>query len=171
MKKHLFFLLSSLIAVHFTSSCGTLKSIVKDVVAPISGEFSISSPHYSLQVDFLSCEAVGNDVALEFILINKGSGDIKSFVLGGKGFRNGESGVFDNMGNEYKFSLSLGQSYPSQLSANNQLPEGVPVKAIISIKDVNRNIHLLSLVKISIYDYSSNKYSGVIAFRNVPIVR
>jgi hypothetical protein len=166
MKRQLSILVTFLIALNFATSCGTLQGIVKDVMAPISGELSVTSPHYSLLVDLLSCQAQGEYVYLEFTITNNGNSDLSRVQLTSNR-QNVEA--FDDMGNTHRFAFLRQGEYTSNDFL--QLPRGVPVKITTRIYNVRQNAVKFSLIQFYVRHSGSPNIDGKIEFKNVPIFR
>ena len=138
--------------------------------------FSITSPHSFIKVDFLSCKAQGNDVVLEFTLTNNGSTNLSYFRIWGSGTYgsiHGQGEAFDTNGKAYGFSIAFGGGTLGYIQGfdDSPLSIGVPVKAVVTIYNVGVDVGKFSIVKLETR-YGSIPYTtSAITFRNMNIAR
>lgn len=133
----------------------------------VQAQVKIQSPSREIEVKMRECVLDGEDVYIEFLLINNGTKDIKDVFYASAAF---PSTAHDDEGGTYKLEYgSLGSEPISSFSYSSKsviLPTGVPVKCKLVVSGVDSNASMFSLIKLNMYVGGSLR---ALSIRNLPI--
>lgn len=127
-------------------------------------EGEIVSCDADLQFEFSNVVRTATTVTLNYMVTYTGVGseDVEFKVY----YPNNGGYLYDNLGNEYNASVSVGGDTPDWVSGA-IIPTGVPVKCSIVVKNVNANASMFSAIKLKVD--GTNIDEQYLEFKNVKI--
>lgn len=130
-----------------------------------------------VKTEIVSCKRTGSTVVFTYRLTNIGLGvvnDWRIYPTNSTSLVSGSflSTVFDNLGNEYFYSLFTFRNSSSKNSVvGTTFPEDAPCKGTVTVYDVPKNASQLTIM-LGVYAYPDQSYylaDKRIYFKNVPI--
>ncbi len=158
-----------MLVVAFTmTSCSLFNSLFSSPTGPI-----VQSCDHRIDVKVVSCQRTGSSVTFNYVITNQSFGNAKDFRVYGPGRGGSQTTVYDNEGNQYKYSMmmTLGKDKNnSEKIVKTPLLEGVPCNGSFVVKDVPATATQMSFIlQVDAYAHKYDTDSEFITFKNIPI--
>lgn len=123
---------------------------------PVAGQQVVKAKGFSFALN--ECKKSGSATTCYFMIMSNGQD--RHFTFYGREY----SRLFDNVGNEYRASMSQLGDKSDDRYVKKTLPAGIPIKASISFEGISSDASLISLLEV--WGYHGDRFKA--EFRNVP---